>query len=108
MKSIKNKNKTLATITLVLILTMSSIMTIMPVSAVVEEVEVNRFIFAFNPIGVNQMQTIALTVTPNLVNVKSVQEEDLLYNANFTLIKPDGTNETLEGPSTWTVHFLNT
>ena len=98
MKSIKNKNKTLATITLVLILTMSSIMTIMPVSAVVEEVEVNRFLFAFNPIGVNQMQTIALTVTPSIDNVKSVQEEDMLYDANFTLIKPDGTNETLEGP----------
>jgi outer membrane protein assembly factor BamB len=92
------KIKKIIMIVLISILAITSAASILPAYAVIEEVEVDRFIFAFDPIGVNQLQTISISLDPDLVNVKSVQEEDLLYDARFILTKPDGTNETVEGP----------
>jgi len=92
MEILKNKTK-ITTIALVLVLTIAAIAAIMPAYADLITVTADRYTFAYDPIGVNQLQTVGIVISPALTYLESVQVEELLYDASFTFIKPDGTKE---------------
>jgi len=98
MKKLKNNTK-ISTIALILILTISAILIALPTaSAAMLDVEIETWVFAFDPIGVNQVQSIGCQLSEDVDLYKPVQEENLLYDAYYTLTKPDGTTVTIDGP----------
>jgi len=90
MKKLENKTK-IATIALILVLTISAILVALPVATA----QATKITYAFigavpNPVGVNQMVLLHVGITDMLGNA-AYGWEDL----TVTIEKPDGTTETL-------------
>jgi hypothetical protein len=93
------KYKTLATITLVLILTAAALMAVMPSanSAVVERDTYIHVMVAPNPIGVNQQLLVTLQIDKTDPSALGLVGGDHFRGLTLTITRPDGTTE-VKGP----------
>ena len=95
------KNKKLATITLVLILTVAALMVTMPSTnaAVIERDTYIHVMVAPNPIGVNQQLLMTVQIDKTSPSALGLEGGDHFQGITVTITRPDGTTE-VKGPYT--------
>lgn len=92
------RNKTIATVALILILTATTFLSIVP-TANAQTISPKAFLSVTpNPVGINQQTTIVIWVQPI-----PPDSSEVFSGFEVTITKPDGTTETLGPVNSWPV-----